>query len=69
MYDVHIEVESLVYIYVHMGSRTIFFPVSFHAFFPHLFNYVVIIFLRVRHLISHFFTETREGLNKILDYR
>ena len=28
MYDVHIEVESLVYIYVYVGSRTIFFPVS-----------------------------------------
>ena len=27
MYDVHIEVESLVYIYVYVGSRTIFFPV------------------------------------------
>ena len=28
MYDVHIEVESLVYIYVYVGSRTIFFPVN-----------------------------------------
>jgi len=28
MYDVHIEVESLVYIYVYVGSRTIFFPVA-----------------------------------------
>jgi len=28
MYDVHIEVESLVYIYVYVGSRTIFFPVT-----------------------------------------
>ena len=27
MYDVHIEVKSLVYIYVYVGSRTIFFPV------------------------------------------
>ena len=27
MYDVKIEVESLVYIYVYVGSRTIFFPV------------------------------------------
>ena len=27
MYDVHIEVESLVYIYVYVGSRMIFFPV------------------------------------------
>ena len=27
MYDVHIEVESLVYIYEYVGSRTIFFPV------------------------------------------
>jgi len=29
MYDVHIEVESLVYIYVYVGSRTIFFPVIY----------------------------------------
>jgi len=28
MYNVHIEVESLVYIYVYVGSRTMFFPVS-----------------------------------------
>ena len=28
MYNVHIEVESLVYIYVYVGSRTIFSPVS-----------------------------------------
>jgi len=27
MYNVHIEVESLVYIYVYVGSRTIFSPV------------------------------------------
>ena len=35
MYDVHIEVESLVYIYVYVGSRTIFSPVvktSIHTF-------------------------------------
>jgi len=33
MYDVHIEVESLVYIYVYVGSRTIFFPVGNSEFF------------------------------------
>jgi len=33
MYDVHIEVESLVYIYVYVGSRTIFFPVLLRVFF------------------------------------
>jgi len=27
MYNVHIDVDSLVYIYVYVGSRTIFFPV------------------------------------------
>ena len=31
MYDVHIEVESLVYIYVYVGSRTIFFPVLINS--------------------------------------
>ena len=29
MYNVHIEVESLVYIYVYVGSKTIFFPVEY----------------------------------------
>jgi len=28
MYNVHIEVASLVYIYVYVGSKTIFFPVD-----------------------------------------
>ena len=34
MYDVHNGVESLVYIYVYVGSRTIFFPVIYpgHSF-------------------------------------
>ena len=38
MYDVHIEVESLVYIYVYVGSRTIFFPVLFTV--SALFQYI-----------------------------
>jgi len=29
MYNVHIEVASLVYIYVYVGSKTIFFPCDF----------------------------------------
>jgi len=32
MYNVHIEVESLVYIYVYVGSWTIFFPVILRRF-------------------------------------
>jgi len=40
MYNGHVKVASLVYIYVYVGSKTIFFPVitTFFAKLLHTFN-------------------------------
>ena len=38
MYKIHIEVASLVYIYVYVGSKTIFFPVHLNIVVQRLTN-------------------------------